>query len=246
MDSPWTLKSLCDAYEALQRAQTPEELRVAMAKFARQMGFEHFIYALSINAPSLKPQQYALNGFPHEWLERYVARGYFKLDPVVRHAQTTSLPAIWTEDRFHDSKATAEFWDDAKAFGLSCGLTFAVHEQPGVTGIFSLVRDRALDLPALEMAALIGRAQMFASMLHHAVGRIDLPRLLPEKNVALTPRERECLRWSADGKTAWEIGRILNIAERTVVFHVNNVIQKLGASNKTQAIVRAVALNLLL
>src|SRR5579864_9384702 len=138
MDSPWTLKTLCDAYEALQRARTPEELRVEMAKFARQMGFEHFIYALSINAPSLKPQQYALNGFPHEWLERYVARGYFKLDPVVRHALTTSLPAIWTEDRFRDSEAAAGFWDEAKTYGLNCGLSFVVHEQPGVTGIFSL------------------------------------------------------------------------------------------------------------
>jgi len=89
------------------------------------------------------------------------------------------------------------------------------------------------------------RAQMFASMLHHAVSRIDLPKLLPAQNVILTPRERECLRWSADGKTAWEIGQILSIAERTVVFHVNNVIQKLSASNKTQAIVRAITLNLL-
>jgi DNA-binding CsgD family transcriptional regulator len=124
------------------------------------------------------------------------------------------------------------------------GLSFAVHEQPGVTGIFSLARDKQIDLPAAEMAALIGRAQMFASMLHHAVVRIDLPKLLPHGNVALTARERECLKWSADGKTAWEIGQILNITERTVVFHVNNVIQKLQASNKTQAIVRAVALKL--
>ena len=244
MDSPWTLQTLCDAFEALQRAQTPEELRVEMAKFAKQMGFDHFVYALTINAPSLKQQQYLLNGFPQQWLERYVSQGYFKVDPVIRHAQTTSLPAIWTEDRFRDGKS-AQFWEEAKAYGLSCGLSFAVHEQPGVTGIFSLARDRPLVLPKTEMAALIGRAQMFASMLHHAVGRIDLPKLLPEGNVQLTPRERECLRWSADGKTAWEIGRILNIAERTVVFHVNNVIQKLGASNKTQAIVRAVALNLL-
>jgi DNA-binding CsgD family transcriptional regulator len=120
-----------------------------------------------------------------------------------------------------------------------------VHEQPGVTGIFSLSRGRPLDLPEQDMAALIGRAHMFASMLHHAVSRIDLPKLLPTQNINLTARERECLRWSADGKTAWEIGQILNIAERTVVFHVNNVIQKLGASNKTQAIVRAVALRLL-
>lgn len=244
MVSTWTIKSLCDAFEALQHAQTCDELRVEMKKFAREMGFEHFVYALTINAPSLKQQHYLLNGFPQEWYERYIARGYFKVDPVVRHAQSTTLPAIWTEDRFHDGKS-AEFWEEARTFGLSCGLSFAVHEQPGVTGIFSLARDKPLELQAVDMAALIGRAQMFASMLHHAVCRIDLPKLLPAQNVSLTPRERECLRWSADGKTAWEIGQILNIAERTVVFHVNNVIQKMSAANKTQAIVRAVALNLL-
>lgn len=244
MVSTWTIKSLCDAFEALQHAQTCDELRVEMKKFAREMGFEHFVYALTINAPSLKQQHYLLNGFPQEWYELYIARGYFKVDPVVRHAQSTTLPAIWTEDRFHDGKS-AEFWEEARTFGLSCGLSFAVHEQPGVTGIFSLARDKPLELQAVDMAALIGRAQMFASMLHHAVCRIDLPKLLPAQNLSLTPRERECLRWSADGKTAWEIGQILNIAERTVVFHVNNVIQKMSAANKTQAIVRAVALNLL-
>jgi LuxR family transcriptional regulator, quorum-sensing system regulator SolR len=120
-----------------------------------------------------------------------------------------------------------------------------VGEHPGVTGIFSLGRDQALDLQGAELAALIGRAQMFACLVHHAVVRIDLPKLLPEHGVALTARERECLKWAADGKTCREIGEILRITERTVVFHVNNVMQKLNAVNKTQAIVRAVALKLL-
>lgn len=244
MDPVWTLKSLCDAFEALHRANTCDELRAEMEKFAKQMGFEHFVYALTINAPSLKQQHYLLNGFPREWYERYLSAGYFKVDPVVRHAHTSSLPAIWTEEMFHDGKCR-EFWEEARAFGLSHGVSFSVHEQTGVTGIFSMARDKPLDLQQLDMAALIGRAQMFASMLHHAVSRIDLPKLLPAQNVSLTARERECIRWSADGKTAWEIGRILNIAERTVVFHVNNVVQKLEATNKTQAIVRALALKLL-
>lgn len=243
MDTPWSLKLLCDAFEAMKRTTTTDELRAEMAKFAKDMGFEHFVYALTIDAPALKQQQYIVNGFPPEWVEQYLARGYFKVDPVVRYAQSTSLPAIWSDQTFHDGKS-AEFWEEARAFRLRAGLSFPVHEQPGVTGIFSLARDKQIDLPAAEMAALIGRAQMFASMLHHAVVRIDLPKLLPHGNVVLTPRERECMKWSADGKTAWEIGRILNITERTVVFHVNNVIQKLGAANKTQAIVRAVALRL--
>lgn len=244
MDAPWTIKLLSDAFDALQRAQTPDELRVEMAKFAKQMGFQHFAYAVTINAPSLKQQYYFLNGFPQEWTDRYVSRDYFKIDPVVSHAQSTTLPAIWAEDRFHDGKS-AEFWEEAYAFGLAYGMSFSVHEQPGVTGVFSLARDKPLDLQTLDVAALIGRAQMFASMLHHAVSRIDLPKLLPALNATLTPRERECLRWSAEGKTAWEIGQILSIAERTVVFHLNNVIQKLGVANKMQAIVRAVVLNLL-
>jgi len=238
-----TLKLLCDAFGAMERAKTADELRVEMLKFAREMGFEHFAYALTVKVPSLKGQQYFINGFPEPWLDRYLKAGYFKVDPIVRHAETSSMPAIWTDDVFHDNKSAA-FWEEAQAFGLSAGLSFAVHEQPGVTGIFSLARDRVLDLQGQDLAALVGRAQMFASLLHHAVARIDLPKLLPGQSAVLTAREKECLQWTADGKTAWEIGRILSIAERTVVFHINNVVQKLGASNKTQAIVRAVALKL--
>jgi len=238
-----TLKLLCDAYGAMERANNADELRVEMAKFAREMGFEHFAYALTVKVPSLKTQQYFINGFPGPWVDRYLKAGYFKVDPIVHHAERSAMPAIWTDEQFHDGKSH-EFWEEAQAFGLSSGLSFAVHEQPGVTGVFSLARDRVLDLQGQDLAALIGRAQMFASLLHHAVARIELPKLLPEQAAPLTVRERECLQWTADGKTAWEVGKILSIAERTVVFHINNVMQKLGASNKTQAIVRAVALKL--
>jgi len=227
----------------MERTNDSDDLRAETANFAKQMGFEHFVYALTISVPSLKQQHYVINGFPREWFKRYMARSYFTLDPVVRHAQISSLPVTWTDPAFHDCKY-AEFWDEARSLGLSAGLSFTVREQPGVTGILSLARDKKIELPCVDLAALIGRAQMFASMLHQAVVRIDLPNLLPEQNVALTPREREWLKWSADGKTAWEISRILNITERTVVFHVNHVIQKLGASNKVQAIVRAIALKL--
>ncbi len=239
-----TLKVLCDAYDAMECAKDAGELRTQMHKFAQQMGFEHYTYALTVNAPALRPQQYIINGFPQKWLDRYLASGYFKVDPLIRHAERSTLPTIWSDEKFHDGKSE-EFWAEAFAFGLHTGLTFAVHEQPGLTGIFSLARDQALDLDPAELAALIGRAQMFASLLHQAVSRIALPSLITEQGNSLTARERECLKWAADGKTAWEIGQILGIAERTATFHLNNVIQKLGATNKIQAIVRAVALRLL-
>jgi LuxR family quorum sensing-dependent transcriptional regulator len=52
----------------------------------------------------------------------------------------------------------------------------------------------------------------------------------------LTPRENEVLRWVAKGKSAWEIGEILNITKRTVDEHVQTAIRKLGAMNRTHAV----------
>ena len=56
----------------------------------------------------------------------------------------------------------------------------------------------------------------------------------------LTAREIEVLTWVARGKSAWEIAEILHIAKRTVDEHVRNFVRKLGASNRTQAVARAV------
>lgn len=65
--------------------------------------------------------------------------------------------------------------------------------------------------------------------------------------IKLTRREIECLHWAAAGKTAWETGAIIQppISSRTVAFHLSNASQKLGASNKRQAIVEAFKLGLL-
>jgi DNA-binding CsgD family transcriptional regulator len=52
---------------------------------------------------------------------------------------------------------------------------------------------------------------------------------------ALTARERQVLTWVARGKSAWEIGEILQIAKRTVDEHVQRATRKLGAANRTQA-----------
>ncbi|MBC3957385.1 helix-turn-helix transcriptional regulator [Pseudomonas sp. DOAB1067] len=56
----------------------------------------------------------------------------------------------------------------------------------------------------------------------------------------LTQREIEVLQWSAEGKTAADIAIILSLKERTINFHVASAILKMGATNKTAAVARAV------
>jgi LuxR family quorum sensing-dependent transcriptional regulator len=55
----------------------------------------------------------------------------------------------------------------------------------------------------------------------------------------LTARESEVLRWVANGKSAREIGEILDITKRTVDEHVQVAIRKLGATNRTHAVALA-------
>jgi NarL family two-component system response regulator LiaR len=52
----------------------------------------------------------------------------------------------------------------------------------------------------------------------------------------LTPREIEILSLLVDGKTNKEIAGQLTLSPGTVRFHVSNILSKLGASNRTEAV----------
>ncbi|WP_262498778.1 LuxR C-terminal-related transcriptional regulator [Pseudomonas sp. WS 5071] len=61
----------------------------------------------------------------------------------------------------------------------------------------------------------------------------------------LSARESEVLKWTAEGKTAFDIGMILSLTTRTVNFHISSAIRKMGANNKTSAVVIATKSGLL-
>ena len=57
-----------------------------------------------------------------------------------------------------------------------------------------------------------------------------------------TPKEHEILALLAGGLSNAEIGLALGITARTVGIHVERIFRKLGASDRTQAVLRARAL----
>lgn len=97
----------------------------------------------------------------------------------------------------------------------------------------------------IELDANKFKMVWLTQVAHLGMSRCLTPKLMQEVNVTLSNRETEVLRWTADGKTSSEISCILNIAERTVNFHINNVVTKLNAANKTSATIKAAMLGLL-
>jgi two-component system nitrate/nitrite response regulator NarL len=63
---------------------------------------------------------------------------------------------------------------------------------------------------------------------------------------SLTPRELEVLQLLAEGLPNKTIARRLDISEHTVKFHVNAIMGKLNAHSRTEAVVRATQLGLIL
>jgi LuxR family quorum-sensing system transcriptional regulator SolR len=235
---------LPEGFEALDSAQDASTLRCKVKVLCERLGFEQFAYALHIDLQLNRPIHHTFSSYPQAWVQRYVAGNYFTVDPVFTHAMGTPLPVVWREKHFLESQAM-QLWEEARKFGIANGVSVAVRDRPGFKGVFSLARDGPLEVTGKDLSALIGDVQILACLVHAAVMRIEVPALVPQVTVDLTDRERECLRWAGDGKTAWEIGQILGISERTAVFHLNNSVGKLGATNKTQAIVNAISLGLL-
>ncbi|MBL8384262.1 MAG: hypothetical protein JNM90_14370 [Burkholderiales bacterium] len=61
----------------------------------------------------------------------------------------------------------------------------------------------------------------------------------------VTAREIEILAWVREGKSNQEIGMLLSISPLTVKNHVQKILRKLGASNRAQAVSKALNLGLI-
>ncbi|HBG99036.1 MAG TPA: hypothetical protein DDY29_10045 [Rhodobacteraceae bacterium] len=66
-----------------------------------------------------------------------------------------------------------------------------------------------------------------------------------QNRIALTEREADVLAELGDGKNNKLIAHSLGIAEPTVKMHLSSISRKLGASNRTQILARALAMGLL-
>lgn len=63
--------------------------------------------------------------------------------------------------------------------------------------------------------------------------------LIPTQRYGLTKREVEVLRYMTDGLSNKEIARLLVVTERTVEFHVTNILQKLNVVSRVAAVLWA-------
>jgi DNA-binding CsgD family transcriptional regulator len=188
---------------------------------------------------------YGLNvGFPEEWLREYMTGNYFHADVATRETFRTSSLNHWS----YLTTPGVEQVVPKKIISLN--MDFGAREaylhgapprSPGKHGsgfCFAgpLIRqDRRTE-------AII---QLLVHHLHLALCHIFDNTPSNMNPPLLSSREKEVLNWLKQGKSSWEISVILGISERTVNFHVYNIMEKLDATNRPQAVAVATRLGLI-
>ncbi|HEY6872743.1 MAG TPA: LuxR family transcriptional regulator [Geobacteraceae bacterium] len=238
------LVKCCEIIDSIPGAATLEDVHIVCKNLCEHLGFDYFFYCAKLPALSMKSRVLVIDGYPPEWRERYVARGYISIDPMISYCFKSSVPLPWDElGRVEKmNKAELEFMRECGDYGLRSGVSFPLQKSHGECAMLSLASGE------VHMQSRIAEAIPFAHLvflhIHEAVRRIEKVTANFE-NYRLSEREMECLRWATDGKTSWETSKILGISERTVIFHLQNVFGKLEVTNKLQAVARAVSLGLI-
>jgi DNA-binding NarL/FixJ family response regulator len=106
-------------------------------------------------------------------------------------------------------------------------------------------RDSHLQARRLGCDDFLTKPLDFELLLEIVRSRLAQNPLAATPQFNLTDREIEALTWAARGKSSTDIAVLMKVSERTVNFHINNVIHKLGVATRVQAAIRCALLGLI-
>lgn len=230
-----------DHLNALLTEHEEVALFAKVSELAQRLGFEHCTFGIKAPWPLNQPRFHMLSTYPTDWQQRYVARQYINIDPTVLHCATSTEPIVWSEPLFRQARV---LWEEARSYGLRVGWAKSSRDMQGNTSMLVMARS-AEPLSELELRDKEMAMHWLSNVAQIGLSALIGPKLPEVEKIELTDRERAILRWTADGKTSAEIARILRVSERTVNFHVHNLMDKFSVVNKTAAAVKAALLGLI-
>jgi DNA-binding CsgD family transcriptional regulator len=235
---------LQDGFVSVLQVKTREELLSEVVRFTRQLGFET-VNAMAVVDRFRGETEFAwVDNTPEAYREAFENLDNARRDPVLQHCKRASVPIVWNQSTY-TSIGLGEKWEVQAKFGYRTGIALALHMPEGRHFAIGVDRDQALPEDKGEVTRMVADLQLFAVHAQDAALRVLFPPAPQPEIPNLTPRELESLRWTMEGKTAWELGNILGISERTAVLHINNATHKLDCINKHQAVLKALKYGLI-
>lgn len=232
--------------EHQRHMSTLDEVKILCDKFSEMVGFEYYLFGICRPTSLSAPEISSITNYPDAWIKTYFESSFQSNDPVVRYCFENVTPIRWDQLLELDDYLTPgaeQILAQAAEVGLAHGISIPLRSHNGDFAIFSLASASGQDIDA-RFEKVLPIAHAFCIELFGTVMRINM-NSAPKKKDNLTPREVECLFWACEGKTTWEISKIIDVTERTVIFHLTSATKKLGAVNRQHAVAKAMASGLI-
>ncbi|MCG3720899.1 LuxR family transcriptional regulator [Vibrio cincinnatiensis] len=220
-----------------QSITTHQHLEQTLLKLNNLIDHEYFLFGLSLQTSLTKSETLITDNYPLSWRQQYDESEFMLIDPIVAYSMNNFLPIQWSQMRAQNPHSRVIF-EEARINGLKEGFSIPVHGLRGEFGMLSFATSDAHHYTLNAQA--IQTSQLIIPLLSQNINNIAHCHKEAQPKASLTARERQCLSWAAEGKSAWEIAQIINTSERTVKFHLANACKKLGATNRYQAITKAI------
>jgi DNA-binding CsgD family transcriptional regulator len=235
--------NIFECRDALIEAGSTADLLEALSIGLRRLDAQSFSASrLFDDRPSSDSDH--LTTLPTEALGEWSDRSAQRDDPVMQWLKLSHTPIYWDRDTYAQC-GRDEMWLSLSRSGLSQGTGAVMHMPNGEHFLFGFdwadSRPRPLTIRHDTLAATV----FLLPWLEQAERRVRAETQADQRSCPLSPRECECLRLVALGKTTWEISRILGISPHTTNKHIDSCVRKLNVSNRTHAATTAMRLGFL-
>ena len=245
------LAALRRELQKLDSSVTVDAAQDCLAEIGRQIGLPVLAWAPDVCSPEYNSDMdafYRRAGWAPDVLRVWWDRSAMLKNPLYIQCRTHGVPFVFgpiaspTNGRAETRLITADMY----RLGAHTLITVPVYLPRGQVSMVSwggaMTTKEAGRVLAKFKPELIAAGQLFSHV--YIASRV---RCLPsaEEHSAFTIRERECLRFTAQGCREDEVAALIGLSSTTVRYHLDNVVRKLGASNRAHAVGLAAQLGVL-
>ncbi|QFT65896.1 Transcriptional activator protein LuxR [Labrenzia sp. THAF35] len=229
----WTDAVPPSLIEKLPEGISSDSAWTASAQFFESFGFDKLIY-IDRTMAGLS----MFTTFPESWTSHYRAAAYERIDPFFAYCCTSTTPMGTGIDYLSDypylCNAQRQLIQEAGETGMRAGMSCIVRQAgPGGAGGWNL----GSSLPRHEIEKIFSEhADLLRLTAFFAHQRLQAALENEHRDIALSPREKECLLWVAQGLRSKQIADKLGLRPVTVELHLKNARTKLRAATREQAI----------
>lgn len=226
--------------EGLDSADSLNDLQGHITGLRDVFDVEHLVYH-SVNSTG---QQYAALTYDVDWVDRYLEQDYARVDPVVQGCYRRFHPVDWRRLDW-SGKAVREFMGEAQDAGVGHqGFSVPIRGPSGQFAMFTISDNR--DDAAWEKFTEAHVRELILAAHFVNQKALEIERGSDEADTTrLSPREIDALTMIAMGYNRAQAAESLSISEHTLRVYIESARFKLGASNTTHAVAKALTSGLL-